>query len=95
MQMPAGTARNHAAGIQQLREALIVSGYTTLGQQAKALGVSRSTAWTIIKTRHKLGRLNTKTTQRILRNPETPPSVRTVIERYLAEKSDASGKSND
>ena len=93
--MAADTSRNYAVGIQQLREALIISGYTTLGQQAKALGVSRSTAWTIIKTRHKLGRLNTKTTQRILRNPETPPSVRAVIEQYLAEKSDALGRSGD
>ena len=93
--MAADTSRNYAVGIQQLREALIISGYTTLGQQAKALGVSRSTTWTIIKTRHKLGRLNTKTTQRILRNPETPPSVRAVIEQYLAEKSDALRRSDD
>ena len=63
------------------------SGYTKLDQQAKALGVHRSTAWTIIKTRHKLGRLSAKTTQRILANPDTPPSVRSVIQKYLAERS--------
>jgi hypothetical protein len=60
---------------------------TKLDQQAKALGVHRSTAWTIIKTRHKLGRLSAKTTQRILANPDTPPSVRSVIQKYLAERS--------
>jgi hypothetical protein len=70
---------------QQIAEALIEAGYKSLDAQAKALGIHRSTAWTIIKSRHKLGRLNTKTTQQILANPETPPAVRAVVEKYLAE----------
>ena len=74
--------------VVRIREALIASGYTKLDQQAKALGVHRATAWTIIKNKHKLGRLNAKTTQRILENPNTPPSVRVVILKYLAERSD-------
>jgi hypothetical protein len=60
------------------------AGYTSLDKQAKALGLHRATAWTIIKKRHKLGRLNTKTVQRILANPDTPTSVRAVIQRYAA-----------
>jgi hypothetical protein len=84
--MPRGTGK-YIVDLQQIREALVQSGYTKLDQQAKALGVHRSTAWTIIKTRHKLGRLSAKTTQRILANPGTPPSVRSVIQKYLAEKS--------
>jgi Mn-dependent DtxR family transcriptional regulator len=84
--MPRGT-RKYIVDLQQIREALVQSGYTKLDQQAKALGVHRSTAWTIIKTRHKLGRLSAKTTQRILANPDTPPSVRSVIQKYLAERS--------
>ena len=84
--MPRGT-RKYIVDLQQIREALVQSGYTKLDQQAKALGVDRSTAWTIIKTRHKLGRLSAKTTQRILANPDTPPSVRSVIQKYLAERS--------
>jgi predicted DNA-binding transcriptional regulator AlpA len=71
----------------RIREALIGCGYTKLDQQAKALGISRSTVWTIIKTKHKLGRLSTKTTKRILANPELPPPVRSVILQYLAERS--------
>src|SRR5437868_6937472 len=59
---------------QQIAEALIEAGYKSLDAQAKALGIHRSTAWTIIKSRHRLGRLNTKTTQQILANPETPPA---------------------
>lgn len=65
--MPRGT-RKYIVDLQQIREALVQSGYTKLDQQAKALGVHRSTAWTLVKTRHKLGRLSAKTTQRILAN---------------------------
>jgi hypothetical protein len=72
--------------IQDIAAALVASGYTSLDKQAKALGVHRSTAWTIVKTKHKLGRLSAKTTARILANPETPPSVRAVIRQYLAER---------
>ena len=79
---------NYAFGIEQISKALIASGYLTLDEQAKALGVHRSTAWTIVKTKHKLGRLSAKTTKRILANPETPPAVRIVIQKYLAERSD-------
>ena len=81
--------RNHTIGLQRISEALIASGHTSLDEQAKALGINRSTAWTIIKTKHKLGRLSTKTTKRILSNPNTPPPVRAVVLRYLAERPDA------
>jgi hypothetical protein len=72
--------------LQDIADALIADGYTSLDAQAKALGIHRATAWTIIKTKHKLGRLNACTTRRILENPGTPPSVRAVIEKYLAEE---------
>jgi len=52
----------------QIAEALVEAGYRSLDAQAKALGIHRSTAWTIIKAKHKLGRLHTKTTQKILEN---------------------------
>ena len=70
------TPRNHTIGLQRISEALIVSGHTSLDEQAKALGINRSTAWTIIKTKHKLGRLSTKTTKRILAIHIAPPFVR-------------------
>ena len=56
--------------VVRIKEALVACGYAELDQQAKALGI-RSTAWTIIKSKHKCGRLNNKTTQRILANPNT------------------------
>jgi hypothetical protein len=70
-----------------IREALVTSGYTSLDQQAKALGIHRSTTW--IKNKHKLGRLSAKTASRILANPETPPSVRAVVLRYLSERGES------
>ena len=84
--------RNYAVGIQHIREALIACGYVKLDHQAKALGIHRSTAWTIIRTKHKLDRLSTKTIKRILENPELPASVRAIVEKYMAERSDALAK---
>jgi hypothetical protein len=79
--------RNGTVGIQHIADALIASGYTSLDEQAKALGINRSTAWTIVKAKHKLGRLSAKTSRRILANPELPARVRAVIQQYLTERS--------
>jgi hypothetical protein len=38
------------------------------------------------QTKHKLGRLPAKTITRILENPETPTSVRAIVEQYLDER---------
>ena len=75
--------------IEHIADALVAAGYTSLDKQAKALGIHRATAWTIIKKKHKLGRLNPDTINRMLANCELPPSVRIVIEQYLAERFDA------
>jgi hypothetical protein len=72
--------------IEHIGDALVAAGYTTLDKQAKALGIHRATAWTIVTRKHKLGRLNTDTTNRMLANPELPPNVRIVIDQYLAER---------
>jgi len=74
--------------IQDITDALISSGYTSLDEQAKALGLHRATVWTITKNKHKLGRLSTKTIERIITNPETPPRVRAAIQEYVAETAD-------
>ena len=75
--------------IQDIADALIASGYKALDEQAKALGIHRATAWTIIRNKHKLGRLSSKTIQRIFTNSETPPAVREVIRKYMAARSTA------
>ena len=77
--------RRRTTQIQEIADALVAAGYISLDEQAKALGLNRSTVWTIVKSKHKLGRLNAKTTQTILANPDTPASVRVVIQQYLAQ----------
>jgi len=78
--------RRRTIPIQLIADALTRSGYTTLDSQADALGLHRSTVWTIMKKKHKLGRLNTKTARCILANPDTPLSVRVIIHAMLAQK---------
>ena len=72
--------------LRQIAEALVEAGYKSLDDQARALGIHRATAWTIIRTKHKLGRLNAKTIERMLANPDLPPSVRLVLQKYLTER---------
>jgi len=72
--------------VQQIADALVRAGYASLDEQAKALGIHRATVWTIIKAKHKLGYLNAKTTERMLSNPELPPCIRDVLQRYVAER---------
>jgi hypothetical protein len=74
--------------IQDIAEALVAEGYRSLDEQAEALGVHRSTAWTIMKTKHKVDRLSRKTTNSMLANPALPPTVRIVVLQYLTERSD-------
>ena len=80
--------RRYATRIQHIADALVAEGCVALDKQAKALGVHRSTAWTIMRTKHKLDRLSLKTTNRMLASPELPPSVRLVVLRYVMERSD-------
>ena len=78
--------QNYTVRLQDIGDALVAAGYTSLDDQAKALGVTRSTAWNIVNGKNKLDRLARKTTKRILANPDTPPSVRAIIQQYLAER---------
>jgi len=41
--------------IQDIADALIASGYKALDEQAKALGIHRATAWTIIRNTNSVG----------------------------------------
>jgi hypothetical protein len=71
-EMNSSSGLRRTTPIQDIADALVAAGYTTLDKQARALGIHRATAWTIVKRKHKLGHLNSKTTQRILANPELP-----------------------
>ena len=75
--------RGRKIPIRLIADALINDGYVSLDEQARALGLNRSTAWTIMKTKHKLGMLNNKTVRTILANRGTPSSVRVIIHTML------------
>ena len=64
-------------------EALVRSGYKSLDAQAQALGLCRSTAWTVIKHKHKVGRLHLSTARKMLASPALPSQVRAAVEAYL------------
>ena len=75
------------AKIQELGQALIDAGFRALDAQADALGLSRSTAWTILKTCHKGSGLSAAIIERMLGSSKLPPRARAIIVEYVEEKS--------
>ena len=73
--------------IRELRQALVDAGVLTLDQQAKSLGVSRSTAWAVLKGNHKSSGLSATLINRMLASPQLPGSARKIILEYVKEKS--------
>ena len=75
-----------AAKLREIREALVADGVVGLTEQAAALGLSRSTAWTIVTGIHKGSGLSVRTINRMLAMPLLPPTVRSTILDYIKEK---------
>ena len=65
---------------EQIAEALKRAGHHALDAQTKALGLSRSTTWTIVASQHKTGRLSHKVRMQMLMHPDLPLSVRAILE---------------
>ena len=76
------------AKMREIVEALVAAGYDSLDSQAAALGLSRSTMWTIIKATHKSSGLSAKTLKRMLSAPGLHPLVRRKILEYIEERND-------
>lgn len=72
--------------IRELAEAVEAAGFVTLDEQAKVLGVARSTAWTIRRASHKASGLSASIINRMLAAPELPLLVRAKILEYAGEK---------
>ena len=72
--------------IRELGDALITAGFRTLDEQAKALGLGRSTTWTVLKGNHKATGLSTSIINRMLMSPQLPQCARTKIVEYVQEK---------
>ena len=84
-QSTADMKAQQSAKIRDIAHALISEGHFTLDAQAKALGLGRSTTWTILKSSHKSTGLSAKIIDRILERP-LPPLVRAKILEYVEEK---------
>jgi hypothetical protein len=72
--------------IAEIRAALVDTGFVTLDQQAATLGLSRSTAWSILSLSHKASGLSARTISRILRSPRLPSAARQRMFEYIHEK---------
>ena len=65
-----------AVKMREIGEALVAVGYDNLDDQAAALGLSRSTTWTIIRGTHKSSGLSAAILNRMLSAPDLHLLVR-------------------
>ena len=72
--------------IQEIGEALVAEGLTTLGKQAAALGLIRSTAWFILQAKQKRAGITSAILIRMLESPHLPQTARVKVLEYAAEK---------
>jgi hypothetical protein len=72
--------------IKEVRDALVTTGYRRLDEQARVLGLSRSTTWSILQAKHKRTGLSAAVIKRILDQPRLPSLVRSRILKYVDEK---------
>ena len=75
-----------SAKLREITAALEADGFTGLDAQATALGLSRSTAWTILNGSHKSSGLSGRTLTRMLAAPLLGERARAKILEYIAEK---------
>jgi len=89
--MPDGKKRaemkaRQTAKIMELGQALAADGVLNLDDQARALGLCRSTTWNILKANHKNSGLSATIINRVLKSPQLPPRVRATVLKYIEEK---------
>jgi hypothetical protein len=72
--------------IREIGNALITAGIISLDAQAKALGLPRSTAWTILSAEHKGTGISARIICQMLNSEPLPPLVRAKIVEYAKEK---------
>jgi hypothetical protein len=75
-----------ASKIREIGEALITAGFVSLDAQAKVFELPRSTAWTILSTKHKGTGISARTICRMLSSKRLPPLVRAKIMEYAEER---------
>ena len=81
-----GARKRQRLKIEEIGRTLAECGFVTLDEQAYVLGLSRSTAWTIIRGTHKTSGLSATTINRMLVTDRLPLRVRVKLWEYIAEK---------
>ena len=72
--------------IEEIGTTLAQCGFVALDEQAYVLGLTRSTAWTVIRGKHKTSGLSATTINRMLATGRLPLRVRLTLLEYIAEK---------
>ena len=76
----------HLCKMRNICDALVAAGFDTLDKQAEALGLSRSTTWSILSGNHKKSGLSATLLTRTLKSPRLPSAVRAKIIEYIEVK---------
>jgi hypothetical protein len=84
--MLAKMKQRQAHKIREIRHELVNAGYQSLGEQAEALGLSRSTTWAMLNGNYKGSGLSVAIINRMLDAPDLPPRVRQKVLEYVEEK---------
>jgi hypothetical protein len=74
------------AKIRELRHALESVGIVRLAEQAKALGLCRSTTWMVLCGNHKSAGLSGSLIKQMLASPQLPSNARKIILEYVDQK---------
>jgi hypothetical protein len=72
--------------MKEIGPALVMSGWVGLNEQANALNIPRSTAWTILNGKHKTSGLSALVINQMLAAPQLPPLVRAKLFEYIEDK---------
>src|SRR4051812_13983482 len=75
-----------ASKIRELGSALVDAGFVSLDDQAGALGLCRSTTWTILRSEHKHSGLSVSVINKMLDGQHLPITVRAKLLEYIREK---------
>lgn len=83
---PVAMKAQQASKIRNIAHALATDGIVRLNHQAQALGLGRSTAWTILRASHKSTGISGAIIVRMLASPTLPGPARAAIIEYVEEK---------
>jgi hypothetical protein len=80
------TRAEQSSKMRELKDVLVAGGFVALDEQAAALGLCRSTTWTIMQGTHKNSGLSVAVINRMFACPRLPGPVRAKLIEYVREK---------